>query len=91
MKKAVLLISIVLVLSSCVSLQKWANPVPVNRLRVGQTITEVREFCRFPNDINTTVVNGKRLEQWVYINPGVHVNSNVYLYFENGILTAWQY
>lgn len=87
MKKALLFISIILVLSSCMTFQKWANPVPINRLRKGQTVEDVREFCRFPNRKNTTVVNGVRHQQWVYdLDYKI-----VYLYFEDGILIAWQY
>lgn len=37
-----------------------------------------------PNDINKTVGSWRVHEQWVYPEEGY------YLYFENGILTAWQ-
>ena len=86
MKRILILIGIILMLSSCMTFKKWINPVPLNKLRTGQTIEEVREFCRFPNKINTTVVNGKRHQQWVY-----DIGRRVYLYFESGILVAWQY
>lgn len=91
MKRAILLLGLVLLLSSCASVQKWINPVPISKLDKGQTIEEVREFCRFPDTVNTTVVNGAKHEQWVYYDPGARVHSNVYLYFEDGILVAWQY
>jgi len=91
MKRAILFLGLVLLLSSCATFQKWVNPVPVSKLVQGQTVAEVREFCRFPDTINTTVVNGAKHEQWVYRNPGMHINSDVYLYFENGALVAWQY
>ena len=91
MKRAILFLGLVLLLSSCTTLQKWINPVPVSKLVQGQTIQEVREFCRFPDAVNTTVVNSAQHEQWVYRNPGGRVHSDVYLYFEDGVLVAWQY
>lgn len=42
-----------------------------------------RESWGLPEDINRTVGAWGVHEQWIY--PG-----NVYLYFENGILTSWQ-
>jgi len=91
MKRAILFLGLVLLLSSCTTFQKWINPVPVSKLVQGQTIQEVREFCRFPDVVNTTAVNGAKHEQWVYRNPGGRVHSDVYLYFEDGVLVAWQY
>ena len=87
MKRIAIVLFIVFLLSGCATLGKWFNPVPINKLRRGQTVEDVREFCRFPNRKNTTVVNGVRHEQWVYdLDYKI-----VYLYFEDRILVAWQY
>jgi len=78
---------LILLFWGCATLGKWFNPVPIDKLRKGQTVEDVREFCRFPNRKNTTVVNGVRHEQWVYdLDYKI-----VYLYFEDRILVAWQY
>ena len=87
MKRLLVLLVLVLVLTSCATLQKWWNPTPIEKLRIGQTTEQVLEFFRRPVRINTTVAGGVRRKQWVYdLDYKV-----VYLYFSNGKLTAWQY
>jgi len=88
MKKIMMVFGIILLLSSCATLQKWffEAPFPVSELREGQTREEVLELYRRPNKINTTITRSTRREQWVY-----RINGTIYLYFENGILTSWQY
>ena len=49
---------------------------------LGMTSKQVKVSLGHPEDINKTVGSWGTHEQWVY--------SDKYLYFENGILTAWQ-
>ena len=52
------------------------------KVKIGMT----KEMCKLawgePKKINETITSGKKTEQWVY--------SDIYLYFDNGILTAIQ-
>jgi hypothetical protein len=90
MKRLLAISLLVLLLGSCTTMRKWVNPVPINQLEEGQTTAEVREFCRFPDRVNTTIVEGVQVEQWVYNSSGMHLEP-VYLYFRDGILVGWQY
>jgi len=60
--------------------------VDVSRLRQGMNIAEVLGIFPRPTRINVTESSGQKREQWVY-----HINGTIYLYFDNGILTSWQY
>lgn len=50
---------------------------------IGMTDEMAVESIGKPREVNRTVTQYLISEQWVY-------NSGVYLYFENGLLTAWQ-
>ena len=52
-------------------------------IKRGMTKQQAKLSWGEPNQIHRTVFSGGVHEQWVY-------NNNQYLYFENGILTAWQ-
>lgn len=90
--KKVTIVLMILVLAGCASpgkrswFAKWMIPVNTAYLEVGMTEAQVRDLCRFPNDVNRTVVDGTVREQWVY-EQGYE---RIYLYLENGILVAWQ-
>lgn len=86
-----LLMLVFLALAGCTTMRKWFVPVDVSRLEVGQTEAEVRRFCRFPDAVNTTVVDGLRMQQWVYREAAQLAQKDVYLYFYNGRLRSWQY
>ncbi len=51
-------------------------------IKRGMTKQQARLSWGDPDEIHRTVFSGGIHEQWVY--------GNNYLYFENGILTAWQ-
>lgn len=61
--------------------ENWTS-ILNGKVKVGMT----KEMCELswgkPKDINQTITEGKKTEQWVY--------SDNYLYFDNGILTAMQ-
>lgn len=67
-------------------LAKWWVPVDTSYLRVGMTEAQVRQYVRFPDQVNRTVVNGIEREQWVY--SGGY--KPIYLYLENDVLIGWQ-
>lgn len=60
---------------------RWRRSSDSN-VYLGMTSTELRSKWFRPDDINRTVGSWGVHEQWVY--------SNVYFYFEDGILTSWQ-
>lgn len=60
-----------------------ANKIIAGKIWLGMTDAMSKESWGLPNDINRTVGNWGVHEQWIY-------PSNVYLYFENGVLTSWQ-
>lgn len=64
--------------------------VDVNRLRIGMTKAEVLEIFPRPNNVNVSEGSWGRHEQWVY-RRSKKIGDEVYLYFENGQLTSWQY
>jgi len=51
-------------------------------IKGGMTKTRARLSWRDPDQVHRTVVGNNVHEQWVY--------GSDYIYFENGILTAWQ-
>lgn len=55
-----------------------------HQVRVGMTDDEARMAWGDPDHVNTTVLSGRTLEQWVY-------SVDRYLYLENGVITAVQY
>ncbi len=58
-------------------------------LKAGMASSEVRSLIGSPDDINTTSIGGLyESQQWVY---GGEYYDMVLLYFENGVLTSWQY
>ena len=63
--------------------EKYGNMILLRKVQIGMTKEMCSESWGNPYDINTTSVNGKTSEQWVYENDS-------YLYFDNGILTAVQ-
>jgi len=90
-KTAVLLAA--LVLGGCASLWEglYEDPPPRRRfpqdIVLGMTTAEVRAMRR-PAAINRTVTANSVHEQWVYRPRGRY--GTIYLYFDNGLLTAWQ-
>jgi hypothetical protein len=62
---------------------KIAQDIINGLIWIGMTDEMAKESLGEPSKINRTVTTYLVSEQWVY-------NSRVYLYFENGILTAWQ-
>lgn len=63
--------------------KKVWNAIEEEKVFVGMTSKQVELSWGTPEDINTTTSGTSVKEQWVY-------NSNNYLYFEDGILTAIQ-
>jgi len=64
-----------------------AEIVKAGKIRTGMTKDEVRLSWGPPYTVNRTVTTGSTHEQWVY---GDEYNSKTYLYFDDGVLTAWQ-
>ena len=68
----------------------------LNKVKIRMKKVEVEKLMGEPDDINRTVLTGRVHEQWVYENKLPSRNdqwyhiSTYYLYFDNGILTAWQ-
>ncbi len=62
---------------------KMANLISAGYIKIGMTKEMAKYSWGEPNKINRTVFATHSHEQWVY--PDGH-----YLYFDNGILTAWQ-
>lgn len=65
-------------------------------LQTGMTQNQVINLAGNPTHINYSVVNGAHHDQWVYKWGTVRVLGGdskyyAYLYFDDGILTAWQY
>lgn len=59
------------------------------RLKAGMSANEVRSAIGYADDENTTSVGGlSTMEQWVYERGDFDM---IFLYFENGVLTSWQY
>jgi len=50
---------------------------------IGMTKEMLRASWGYPEDVNRTVLSGLVTEQWVY-------SMGVYVYLENGVVTAWQ-
>lgn len=63
--------------------QENADLIANKKVKIGMT----QEMCLLswgaPEDVNSTITNGAKSDQWVY-------SISSYLYFENGILTAIQ-
>ena len=59
-----------------------ANLITENKIKIGMTKQMVIESWGKPEHISRTVTSSVVHEQWVY--------GNTYIYFDNGILTAWQ-
>jgi len=91
MKRVLLILLVFATLASCATMTRMLVRVDVDKLRVGQTESEVRQFCQRPDAVNTTVVDGQTVKQWVYRNAAGMGQRNVYLYFHNGRLRSWQY
>ncbi len=72
--------------SNCINQygEKYGEPISQGKVLLGMTT----EMCKLAwgeaLEVNGTVVNGLRHEQWVY-------SWKHYLYFDNGILTGYQY
>jgi hypothetical protein len=64
-----------------------AKLVKAGKIRIGMTKAEVRMSRGTPYTVNKTVTAHSEHEQWVY---GDDYNSKTYLYFDDGLLTAWQ-
>jgi hypothetical protein len=85
MKKFLLLTLLVAALSltSCASIvAQFRNP-DESTIRIGMTESELESSIGIPISKNRTMSNGMIYVQYVYRN-------NVYVYTENGIVTAWQ-
>ncbi|MEZ4653753.1 MAG: hypothetical protein R3E12_09215 [Candidatus Eisenbacteria bacterium] len=69
-------------------LAKWGEPtasrIMNNQIWLGMTTDMAHEALGSPTDVNASVGSWGRHEQWVYD------RFDLYLYFENGILTSWQ-
>lgn len=69
--------------------------LPNQCLRLGMEASEVRRILGEPSDINNTefLVRGKQQKnsQWVYRIDNYNSYDVTYLYFENSVLTSWQY
>jgi hypothetical protein len=61
--------------------------VDADRIAIGMTREQAIASWGKPDDINKTVTPDLVHEQWVYWHGDWDAN---YLYFDNGILTAWQ-
>lgn len=66
-----------------------ARKADTTRLRIGMTDDDAIEAIGRPQDINRTVTAAGTDEQWVY-SGAAWLGDEVYVYFENGILTSWQ-
>jgi hypothetical protein len=64
-----------------------AEVIKAGNIRTGMTKDEVRLSWGRPYTVNRTVTSSSAHEQWVY---GDEYNPKTYLYFDDGILTAWQ-
>lgn len=61
-----------------------ASRIMNGEIWLGMTSEMASESAGTPVDINTSVGAWGRHEQWIYERP------ELYLYFENGVLTSWQ-
>lgn len=52
------------------------------------TQQDVLRYLGRPDHVNRSTGSWGVHEQWVY-NGGRHLGDEVYLYFENGVLTSW--
>ena len=60
-------------------------------LKLGMPLMEIYEAHGKPSDINKTVGAWGVHEQWVYTKwLNSHPSNRIYIYFEDGVLTAWQ-
>jgi len=64
--------------------------VATEQLALGMTSQIARASWGAPSDINHSVGSWGVYEQWVYRSALSNISTK-YLYFENGILTSWQY
>jgi len=64
------------------NLKKLASESITKNLKVGLNDSETRVYLGVPKSVNKSVTSNGETEQWIY--------DNLYLYFENGILTSWQ-
>lgn len=84
----VLVMVLPLALSGCISFLTWSWGPPTGNLEIGMTQPAVIKAIGRPTVINRTVTSDHVSEQWVY--RASQIRRVVYLYFEDGALTAWQ-
>lgn len=90
MKIAVLSLLAILAFAGCTSsaaVPGWYAGVPMEKLYIGMSAGEAREAAGYPTAVNRTTLDGVVLEQWVYRDMW---GRDVYLYFDNNRLKAWQ-
>lgn len=68
----------------------WIIGEEIEKLEEGMTYEEVVEVAGRPNRKNRTGGKYDTRDQWVYDYPMTE-GYKVYLYFEDGRLTSWQY
>lgn len=91
--KKLLFALFIIVLAGCVSTDPGVY-VELERLEystagleIGMPRARIIELYGEPDDINKTVLESSIREQFVYDQPD---NERLYIYVENGELTAWQ-
>lgn len=60
----------------------WGEIIAENKVKIGMTTEMVIASWGKPTDINRSIGSWGKHEQWIY--------NGSYLYFEDGVLTAWQ-
>lgn len=61
------------------------------KLMRGMDVEQVILCWGSPRKINTSTGSWGKHDQWVYYSTEYNINEYKYVYFENGILTSWQY
>lgn len=64
--------------------------ISAHELWIGMTEAMAMESQGRPDDINKMVTAAGTHEQWIYRTEILDSVTTYYLYFENGLLTAWQ-
>lgn len=85
MKKLLTILSFALLLTSCATTARYFG-VYTTTPYIGMSESEFRKAAPFVYTVNVTRTAGGTYKQYVFQD---HVSPR-YVYFENGVLTAWQ-
>jgi len=69
--------------------KRFEEAIKAGRITIGMKKKQVIEILGYPDDINLTNTSGGVHEQWCY--GSVSEGTDMYVYFDNGIVMGWQH